>query len=205
MTAPTVSTLPTAPSRLSKPASFITDSQLFLGKLPAFRTGVNTLATYINSSIPNKWNFGKVNGVRDFPAISQTLLTNIGYDGDSTKFVGDLDDLWLVLEAYSTAVNSAGVWYDSVVAEVGLGSYDLDKPMVSSVSAPMHRAQSVEGFNNSAEIFCDTAVDHINSLYQAMWHTYQTSAGNRSFGSITDTAIITHIIGGSITDTNLTY
>jgi hypothetical protein len=38
-----------------------------------------------------------------------------------------------------------------------------------------------------------------------MWHTYQTSAGNRSFGSITDTAIITHIIGGSITDTNLTY
>ena len=205
MPAPTVSTLPTAPSRLSKPASFITDSQVFLGKLPAFRTGVNTLANYINVNIPNKWNFGKVNGVRNFPAISQTLLTNIGYNGDSTKFVGDLDDLWLVLEAYSTTVNSAGVWYDSVVAEVGLGSYDLDKPMVSSVSAPMHRAQSVENFNNSAEIFCDTAVDHINSLYQAIWHTYQTSAGNRSFGSITDTTIITTINGGSITDTNLTY
>ena len=205
MTAPTVSTLPTAPSRLSKPASFITDSQLLLGKLPTFRTEVNLLATYINANIPNKWNFGKVNGVRNFPAISQTLLTNIGYDGDGTKFVGDLDDLWLVLEAYSTAVNSAGVWYDSVVAEVGLGSYDLDKPMVSGVSAPMHRAQSVEDFNNSAEIFCDTAVDNINSLYQAIWHTYQTSAGNRSFGSITDTTIITHIIGGSITDTNLTY
>lgn len=205
MAAPTVITLPTAPSRLSKPASFITDSQLFLGKLPAFRTGVNILATYINSSIPNKWNFGKVNGVRNFPAISQTLLTNIGYDGDGTKFVGDLDDLWLVLEAYSTAVNSAGVWYDSVVAEVGLGSYDLDKPMVSGVSAPMHRAQSVENFNNSAEIFCDTAVDHINSLYQAIQYTYQTSAGNRSFGTIKDTTITTTINGGSITDTNLTY
>ena len=205
MTAPTVSTLPTAPSRLSKPASFITDSQVFLGKLPAFRTGVNILANYINTTIPNKWNFGKVNGVRNFPAISQTLLTNIGYDGDGTKFVGDLDDLWLVLEDYSTAVNSAGVWYDSVVAEVGLGSYDLDKPMVSSVSAPMHRAQNVEGFNNSAEIFCDTAVDHINSLYQAIRYTYQTSAGNRSFGSIKDKTIITNIIGGSITDTNLTY
>ena len=205
MTVPTVSTLPTAPSRLSKPKSFATDSQLFLGKLPAFRTEVNLLATYINANIPNKWNFGKVNGVRNFPAISQTLLTDIGYVGDGVKFVGDLDDLWLVLKEYSTAVNSAGAWYDNVVAEVGLGSYDLDKPMVSGASAPMHRAQSVKDFNNSAEIFCDTVVDHINSLYQAIWHTYQTSAGNRSFGSITDTTIITNIIGGSITDTNLTY
>ena len=205
MTAPIVSTLPTAPSRLSEPASFITDSQLFLGKLPAFRTEVNLLATYINANIPNKWNFGKVNGVRGFPTLSQTLLTDVGYDGDGAKFVGDLDNLWLVLEAYSTAVNIAGVWYDSVVAEVGLGAYDLDKPMVSGTSAPMHRAQSVDDFNNSAEIFCDTAVDNINSFYQAVWYTYITSVGNRSFGSITDTTIITNIIGGSITDTNLTY
>lgn len=205
MAAPTVSTLPTAPSRLSKPASFITDSQLFLGKLPAFRTGVNILANYINTNIPNKWNFGKVNGVRNFPAISQTLLTNIGYGGDSTKFAGDLDELWLVLEDYSTAVNSVGVWYDSVVAEVGLGSSDLDKPLVKGVSVPMHRAQSVKDFNNSAELFCDTAVDHINSLYQAIQYTYQTSAGDRSFGTIKDTTITTTINGGSITDTNLTY
>ena len=205
MTAQTVNVLPTAPSRLSKPSSFVTDSTIFLEALPNFRTQTNLLSTYINENIPNKWNFGKVNGVRTFPTISQTLLTDIVYNGNGVEFVGDLDDLWLVLEAYSTAVNSAGAWYDNVVAEVGLGSYDLDKPMVSGVSAPMHRAQSVEDFNNSAEIFCDTAVDHINSLYQAMWHTYQTSAGNRSFGSITDTAIITNIIGGSITDTNLTY
>ena len=205
MTAQTVNVLPTAPSRLSKPSSFVTDSTIFLEALPNFRTQTNLLSTYINENIPNKWNFGKVNGVRTFPTISQTLLTDIVYNGNGVEFVGDLDDLWLVLEAYSTAVNSAGAWYDNVVAEVGLSSYDLDKPMVSGVSAPMHRAQSVEDFNNSAEIFCDTAVDHINSLYQAMWHTYQTSAGNRSFGSITDTAIITNIIGGSITDTNLTY
>ena len=205
MTAQTVNVLPTAPSRLSKPSSFVTESTIFLEALPNFITQTNLLATYINENIPNKWNFGKVNGVRTFPTISQTLLTDIVYNGNGVEFVGDLDDLWLVLEAYSTAVNSAGAWYDNVVAEVGLGSYDLDKPMVSGVSAPMHRAQSVEDFNNSAEIFCDTAVDHINSLYQAIWHTYQTSAGNRSFGSITDTAIITNIIGGSITDTNLTY
>ena len=205
MASPTVDTLPTSPSRLSRPNNFVSESVVFLEALPAFRTQVNQLATYINANIPNKWSFGKLNGIRSFPVISQTLLTDIEYNGDGIEFTGDLDALYSTLETYSNNINEASDWYDSIVEEVGLGSYDLDKPMVSGTSAPMHRAQSVEDFNNSAEIFCDTAVDNINSLYQAIWYTYQTSAGNRSFGSITDTTIITTINGGSITDTNLTY
>ena len=205
MVSPTVDTLPTSPSRLSRPNDFVSESVVFLEALPAFRTQVNQLASYINSKIPNKWDAGKLNGVRSFPPISQTLLTDIEYTGDSLDFTSSLDVLYAILVDYSDNINLASEWFDNVINEVGEAPYDLDKPMVSGVSAPMHRAQSVDDFNNSAEIFCDTAVDHINSLYQAMWYTYQTSAGNRSFGSITDTTIITHIIGGSITDTNLTY
>ena len=205
MTAPTVDTLPTSPSRLSRPNNFVTESVVFLGALPAFRTQVNLLATYINANIPNKWNFGKLNGVRSFPIISQTLLTDIEYNGDGIKFTGDLDALYSTLETYSNNINGASDWYDSVIAEVGLGAYDLDKPLVSGITAPMNRAQDRTVFNSTADMFSETSVDNINSLYQAIWHTYQTSAGNRSFGSITDTAIITNIIGGSITDTNLTY
>jgi hypothetical protein len=74
MTAPLVSTLPAAPSRLSRPNNFVSESVVFLEALPAFRTQVNQLATYINANIPNKWNFGKLNGIRSFPTISQTLL-----------------------------------------------------------------------------------------------------------------------------------
>ncbi len=205
MTAPTVDTLPTSPSRLSRPNNFVSESVVFLEALPAFRTQVNQLATYINANIPNKWNFGKLNGVRSFPTISQTLLVDIEYNNNGIEFTGDLDALYSTLETYSNNINGASDWYDDVVAEVGLGTYDLDKPLISGITAPMNRAQDRTVFNSTADMFSATSVDNINSLYQAMWYTYQTSAGNRSFGSITDTTIITNIIGGSITDTNLTY
>lgn len=205
MTAPTVDTLPTSPSRLSRPNNFVSESVVFLEALPAFRTQVNQLATYINANVPNKWSFGKLNGIRSFPSISQTLLTDIEYTGDGIKFTGDVDALYSTLETYSNNINATSDWYDGVIAEVGLGAYDLDKPLVSGITAPMNRAQDRTVFNSTADMFSATSVDNINSLYQAIWHTYQTSAGNRSFGSITDTAIITNIIGGSITDTNLTY
>lgn len=205
MTAPTVDTLPTSPSRLSRPNNFVSESVVFLEALPAFRTQVNQLASYINSKIPNKWNFGKLNGIRSFPAISQTLLTDIEYNNNGIEFTGDLDALYSTLETYSNNINGASDWYDGVIVEVGLGAYDLDKPLVSGITVPMNRGQDRTVFNSTADMFSATSVDNINSLYQAIWHTYQTSAGNRSFGSITDTAIITNIIGGSITDTNLTY
>ena len=205
MTAPTVDTLPTSPSRLSRPNNFISEAVVFLEALPAFRTQVNQLASYINANIPNKWNFGKLNGVRSFPTISQTLLADIEYNNNGIEFTGDLDALYSMLETYSNNINATSDWYDDVIAEVGLGAYDLDKPLVSGITAPMNRGQDRTVFNSTADMFSATSVDNINSLYQAIWHTYQTSAGNRSFGSITDTTIITNIIGGSITDTNLTY
>ena len=205
MPAPIVETLPISPARLSRPNNFVTESAVFLEALPAFRTQVNQLASYINSKIPNKWNFGKVNGIRSFPDISQNTLTDIEYTGDGLAFTSSLDALYTTLEDYSNRVNLAGDWLDIVVAEVGEAPYDLDRSLVSGVTAPMSRTQERSAFNTSATNFSETAVDNINSLYQSIWHTYNTSAGNRNFGSITDTTIITNIIGGSITDTNLTY
>ena len=205
MPAPIVETLPISPARLSRPNNFVSESVVFLEALPAFRTQVNQLATYINSKIPNKWDAGKLNGVRSFPPISQTLLTDIEYTGDSLDFTNSLDVLYAILVDYSDNINLASEWFDNVINEVGEAPYDLDKPLISGITAPMNRAQDRTVFNSTADMFSATSVDNINSLYQAIWHTYQTSAGNRSFGSITDTTIITHIIGGSITDTNLTY
>ena len=98
MASPTVDTLPTSPSRLSRPNNFVSESVVFLEALPAFRTQVNQLATYINANIPNKWNFGKLNGIRSFPTISQTLLTDIEYNGAGIEFTGDLDALYYRLE-----------------------------------------------------------------------------------------------------------
>lgn len=205
MPAPIVETLPTSPARLSRPNNFVTESAVFLEALPVFRTQVNQVSSYINSKIPNKWNFGKLNGIRTFPDISQSTLTDIEYTGDGLDFTSSLDALYATLEDYSNRINLAGDWFDIVLSEVGEAPYDLDRTLISGVTSAMLRSQEREVFNSTAATFSETAVDNINSLYQSIWYTYNTSAGNRSFGSITDSTIITTINGGSITDTNLTY
>ena len=205
MTAPTVDNLPTSPSRLSRPNNFVSESVVFLEALPAFRTQVNQLASYINSKIPNKWNFGKVKGIRSFPEISQTLLADIEYNGNSINFTSSLDVFYDVLHAHSTRLNAASIWFDSVLDEVGTAPYDLDKPMISGVTIPMTRTQGGEDFNKRALSFGESCTNNINSLYESIYHTYITSCADKNFGSITDTTIITHINGGSITDTNLNY
>lgn len=205
MPTPIVETLPTSPARLSRPNNFVTESAVFLEALPVFRTQVNQVSSYINSKIPNKWNFGKLNGIRTFPDISQSTLTDIEYTGDGLDFTSSLDALYATLEDYSNRINLAGDWFDIVLAEVGEAPYDLDRTLISGVTSAMLRSQEREAFNSTATVFSETAVDNINSLYQSIWYTYNTSAGNRSFGSTTDTTIITTINGGSITDTNLTY
>ena len=205
MTAPIVDTLPTSPSRLSRPNNFVTESVVFLEALPTFRTQVNQLATYINANITNKWNFGKLNGIRSFPVISQTLLADIEYNNNGIEFTGDLDALYSTLETYSNNINGASDWYDDVVVEVGLGAYDLDKPLVSGITAPMNRGQDRTVFNSTADMFSATSVGNINSLYQSIWHTYQTNCGSRDNGSVTDTNITIHKDFGSVTDTHIEY
>lgn len=205
MAAPTVTPLPTPPARLSKPSNFVSESTVFLESLDTFRTELNWLSSYINSNIQNKYNFGKLDGIRSFPAIYQVSDYGVEYTGDSIGFTSNLDTFYDVLVQYSGVFNIVGTWFDSVIEEVGTASYDLDKPLVSGVTAPMNRSQSREDFNEASLAFGQTVTDYINSLYQSIYYTYITSCGNKNFGSITDTTIIKTIIGGSITDTNISY
>lgn len=205
MPAPTVSALPTAPSRLSKPNSFTNESVVFLDALPSFRTQINQLSSYINAQIPNKWMLGKLDGIRSFPDISQSTLVDIEYNEDGVAFTSSLDALYATLEEYSHKVSEAGAWLDSVISEVGVAPYDIEKPLVSGVTSAMTRQQDREHFNTTASLFSETAIDNINSLYQTIWHTYHTSCSNSSNGSIADTSIILTTDCGSITDENIEY
>ena len=204
MTAPTVDTLPTSPSRLSRPNNFVSESVVFLEALPSFRTQVNQLSSYINSKIPNKWNFGKVTGVRNFPTLFQTNITDIEFV-DNLTFTSDLDALYSIVYQHSQGINNAGDWFDLVVTEHGVMPFDINKPLVSGVTQPMSRNQERVTFNNDAALFSETVVDNINSLYQSVWYTYITNCGNGDNGLITDGTITETIDAGSITDTVITY
>lgn len=205
MTAPLVNTLPISPARLSRPSNFVTESAVFLDALIPFRKELNWLSFYINSNIQNKFNFGKLNGIRTFPVIYQVSDYDIEYTGNSLDFTSDLDVYYNTLNQYSSILNPVGVWFDSVIQEVGTVPYDLDKPMISGVTQPMSRNQSKDDFNTSSLLFGQTSTNYINSMYQSIYYTYITSCGNKDFGALTDTTIIKTIDGGSITDTNLTY
>ena len=204
MPAPNVNSLPQAPARLSRPSSFVTDSALFLEALPTYRTQVNQFSSYINSQIPNKYNLGKLVGVRTFPTIFQTNLTDIEFV-DSLTFTSDLDALYSVVYQYSQELNSVGDWIDLVVTEHGVMPFDIDKPLISGVTYPMSRNQERVTFNNDAALFSETVVDNINALYQSVWYTYITNCGNDDNGLITDGTITEILDAGSITDTIITY
>ena len=205
MSAPTVTALPTSPARLSRPNNFLTESAVFLEALPVFRSQVNQLSSYINSQTTNKWNLGSITGVRSFPKLFQTLLVNEEYINDSISFTGNLDAIYAILKDYSDNLTEVGVWLDSVINDVGIAPYDLDKPMISGVTSPMTRLQDREPFNTTATLFTETAIDNINSLYQGVWYTHNINCGNDTNGVITDTNIFRIIDCGSITDTVIEY
>ena len=205
MPAPQVSILPKAPARLSRPSSFVNEAVIFLEALPTYRTQTNKLSAYINANIPNKWDMGKLHGVRNFPSISQSTITEQEYLGDSISYTSYIDTVYFRVQQQSTEVNLAGTWFDQVINEVGLMPYDLNKPMVNGVTIPMRRGQDRETFNNKAILFTATAMDNINSLYQAMYHTYISCCSNLDFGLITDTTILNSYDMGSIADSNLEY
>ena len=205
MASPSVQELPKAGARLSSPNTFSTDAKIFLSKLPAFRVQVNLLSSYLNSTVNNKYNYGKVRGVRDFPTLFQVDETEIDIRLGSLDFASKLDVLYNNVYEYSTHLNAVRAWFDRVVAESGTIPYDQQRPIVSGVSQPMLKSESRGSFNTSVVLFNETVLNNINSLYQTIWYTHLVCCGNDDNGLITDVTITEILDAGSITATVITY
>ena len=205
MVAPSVKELPKAGARLSRPNTFSADAELFLSKLPDFRVQVNQLSSYLNYTANNKYNYGNVNGVRDFPTLFQFDEQDIDTSNGSLDFTSKLDVLYNNVYEYSKSLNAAGDWFDMVVTESGTIPYDKQRPIVTGISQPMLKSESRQSFNTSTVLFNETVVNNINSLYQTIWYTHLVCCGNDDNGLITDGTITDTLDAGSITDTVITY
>lgn len=204
MSAPVVTQLPTAPARLSRPSNFVDESLVYLSSLPTLRTQVNMLSMYYNSIYANKWNLGKINGVRNFPSISQNTTQDIEYTGDAVAFTSQIDNFYYDLYLYSSSVNNISSWFESVITECGEAPYDVNKPMITGIHVPMSTMDSQDVFNTKATNFTESAIDNINSMYRSAFHTYMNCCSNKVYGSIT--ASVTETIHlGMVSDTDLTY
>lgn len=205
MPAPLISTLPTSPARLSRPDRFVNDSVIFLDALPTFRTQVNELSSYINSVILNKWNYGNIAVQPTFPSISQYQGEVIPTQTATVEYIASIDALYQETTNYSAKLNAVGVYVDMLSNYVGTALYDVDKPMVSGITSPHTRSLSRDDFNYRAELFTESLIDNINSLYQSMWYNYITVFVGDDYGSITDSNITQELDYGLVIDTNITY
>src|SRR5574344_486222 len=205
MTAPLVSTLPTSPARLERPDAFVNESVIFLDALPTFRTQVNELSSYINSIILNKWDYGNVSIQPTFPNISQYDGVVVPTQTATVEYIASIDSLYQETTNYSAKLNAVGTYVDMLSNYVGTALYDVDKPMVSGITSPHTRAMQRDVFNYRAELFTESLIDNINSLYQSMWYNYVITFVGDDYGLITDNNITQELDYGLVIDTNITY
>lgn len=205
MSAPLVTSLPTSPARLARPDDFVNESVIFLDALPAFRTQVNELSSYINSIILNKWNYGNVSKQPTFPNISQYEGEVVPTEVATVEYIASIDSVYQATTNYSAKLNAVGTYVDMLSNHIGVMPYDVDKPMISGITSPHTRVMQRDVFNDRAELFTESLIDNINSLYQSMWYNYVITFVGDDYGLITDTNITQELDYGLITDTNITY
>lgn len=185
MTSPTVTPLSTYPQRLNNPSNFNVSATIFLDSLPTFTTQVNAVSDYINSVILNKDDLGTLTGLRVKPSISANTLTPPTYRGNTTTFTDSIDTLYSEMYEYSSNINSAVLWLDTLVAEVGVVSEDANKPTISKIVAPMTRKQAAKDFNTSANNFTVSYLNNVNSLYASVLYNFNQCCSNKDYGLIT--------------------
>ena len=205
MSAPLVTSLPTSPARLARPDDFVNESVIFLDALPTFRTQVNELSSYINSIILNKWDYGSVAVQPTFPNISQYQGDVVPTETATVEYIASIDSLYQQASAYSSKLNDVGTYVDMLSNYIGVMPYDLDKPMVSGITSPHTRTMQRETFNYRAELFTESFIDNVNSLYQSIWYNYVIAFVGDDYGLITDNNITYSDDYGLITDTNISY
>ena len=205
MSAPLVTSLPTSPARLARPDDFVNESVIFLDALPTFRTQVNELSSYINSVILNKWDYGSVAVQPTFPNISQYKGDVVPTETATVDYIASIDSLYQQVSAYSSNLNDVGSYVDMLSNYIGVMLYDLDKPIISGITSPHTRAMPRETFNYRAELFTESFIDNVDSLYRSMWYNYVICFVGDDYGLVTDTNLTVREDYGLVTDTTITY
>ena len=205
MTSPTVTPLAVAPARLTRPDEFVNESVLFIDSLPTFRTQTNDLSGYLNATIINKWDYGSVAVAPSFPDITQYTGDVIPTETATVEYIASIDSYYGFIKEYSTKLNGVGEWIDSLVSYVGVIPYDIDKPLVNGITEPHARNQDRPLFNERSEMFTETGIDNVNSMYHSCWYNYTICFVGDDYGLVTDTNLTVREDYGLVTDTTITY
>lgn len=198
---PTVKALPSAPSRVSKPEVFVNESALFLAALPQFKTEYNALVDYVNSKIPNFYNYGSVLGANPANPTIPTYNDNVG-GANAVAYTSSVDSLYLSLQDISSKVpTNVGNWIDATIAIQGSLPSDANKPLLSSLPNPHNRTQDRDAFNLSASAFTTSVRTNLNSIASLVSYVNTTCYANVDNGLVTDGTISEASDYGLVTET----
>ena len=150
---------------------------------------MNALSSYINSIILNKWDYGSISKQPTFPNISQYQGDVVPIQTATVEYVTSIDSVYQETTNYSAKLNAVGAYVDMLSNYIGTALYDVDKPMISGITSPHTRVMSRDVFNYRAELFTESLIDNINSLYQSMWYNYVITFVGDDYGLITDNNI----------------
>ena len=202
MPRPNTTALPAAPSKVSDPNNFVTLAAIFLEALPAYYTQYNAAVTYMNSQIPNIWNFG---GLVQTNPTKPTVQTYTLPTGTGIGYVSGIDTLFAAMRTGSTQINSYGDFMDSTVAITGVVSSNSAQTAATLASpSPPTRATAQSTFNTNFPNFVSsyrTSTIAVNTLL-----TYINTAcfGNDDCGALTDATISVTVDAGALTDATIT-
>ena len=203
----TITPLPQAPSRLVRPATFFEESAFFLDALNNFREEVNRLTVHLNSTTPNYWSCGRLESVLD-----GVVLPNLEIDGftkppeDSTTFVIYADSVVNQVQKISTQYQQYLDELETML--VWRGEVDVfDQRHINyalGVTIPAQRFQQREEFNETYDVFLETIIDNVNTLYRTLWYLDLRLHEPVEAGGVEDAQNVEVITAGRVEDTIIT-
>tara|TARA_R100000687_G_scaffold83707_1_gene89671 strand:+ start:30398 stop:32140 length:1743 start_codon:yes stop_codon:yes gene_type:complete len=139
MPAPTITELPTSPSRADDGETFSANADAFLGALPNFRTELNALSDYLEINLPT-----------EAAAAAQSATDQAEIYRDQSKAAAEASGDILIYDDYATANAAVGGLSESQIVEVIADeNYDNERTRYRVESSALVFKFIVNAFNNS--------------------------------------------------------
>lgn len=202
MSLTTITPLPPAMSRLTKPETFLSEMPVFVDALVGFVNQVNTNNLEVSLLKPNRWNMGTIEDEPSFPSFTPYTDDPDSLVKPSIEYVSSLDTVYQYMESYSNSVGSYMSWFDTLT--INRGSVDVWSSSfnILDLSEPMTRVMGITEFNTKSSGLVTSLRDHTNSLKQVQMSAESLFNGTEDLGTLTGTVTET-IDCGLITDTTI--
>ena len=195
MVAPTISSMPAAPSRVGDPSNFYAESLAFLAAQDTLSGDLNAVSAYFNAALYSTDNWGSISDVPSggTAALIDDLPAGLPV-GTGLQYVTGMDALLASLQPFITDANAVASSLDGFIDAAGQ-SDPLAPPLVAVAQSP-ERTDSMGGFNSKAPSFYVGLGSWAKSVNQLSAYVTQALSGFEDWGLVSQSITDTEDFGG---------